>query len=551
MKRMVSLSAAAVLLCASGTLAASADVGVGPGGGTPGTSSKFQLVGHDPLFGRGMNAALALYSDSTSGRTFVYVGNRTDGSKPCDQTGNAQPCHASSNVHTHPQILIEDVTHPSAPVNVGKIGRPYAAQPGITTRELRVWPRKKLLMVMTFRCSSVIHDCAPGDDTTFGFDLKFFDLTDPVHPRFIGSYVPTDRGGDPVKPHEMYLWVDPNDANRALLWLSAPSVSVDPHRPNLLIADISSVPGSFTGHRPAPLGTRAPVTDIAEGNWNQLFPGASHPRNYDYDLALHSMALTADGKRTYLAYLRGGFFILDTSAVVHDTNGTFINLNNDLLTRPKNFVTWGAGNTCAGHTFRGCSESHSAVPVPGRPFDLSTDEVYGTFTAPSFGWPWGWARLINVADPRHPRLVGQYKIFQNTKAFQNIVSEGQSTQRFTSYSSHNPTVLRRLALIAWHSGGLQAVDIAHPSAPTQAGWFSPKPLASVSTEDPALNGGPNKVTIWSYPIIKDGLVYVIDIRNGLYILRYTGADSSEVSGVKFLEGNSNLGDLVRLSNGGH
>ncbi len=203
----------------------------------------------------------------------MYVGSRTDGSKSCDQTGDTQPCHASSNVHTHPQILIEDVTHPSAPVSVGKIGRPYAAQPGITTRELRVWPRKKLLMVMTFRCSSVIHDCAPGDDTTFGFDLKFFDLTDPVQPRFIGSYVPTDRAGDPVKPHEMYLWVDPNDANRALLWLSTPSVSVDPHRPNLLIADISSVSGSFPEHRPAPLGTRAPVTDLAEGNWTSSFPG--------------------------------------------------------------------------------------------------------------------------------------------------------------------------------------------------------------------------------------------------------------------------------------
>ncbi len=40
----------------------------GPGGGTPGTSSHFQLVGHDPLFGRGMNAALTIY-----GR-YVYVG---------------------------------------------------------------------------------------------------------------------------------------------------------------------------------------------------------------------------------------------------------------------------------------------------------------------------------------------------------------------------------------------------------------------------------------------------------------------------------------------
>jgi len=215
-----------------------------------------------------MNAALAVYTDSSTGKSYVYVGNRTDGSKPCSQTGNVPPCHSSPNVHIHPGILIEDVTHPSAPTTVGTIGRPYAALPGISTRELRVWPDQKLLMVTTFRCSSVIHD------TTFGFDIKFFDLADPIHPRFIGSYVPTDRAGTAVKQHEMYLWVDPNDAHRALLWLSTPSATVDPQRPNLLIADISHVPGSFPGHHPAPPGTAAPVTDIAEGNWNQFFPGA-------------------------------------------------------------------------------------------------------------------------------------------------------------------------------------------------------------------------------------------------------------------------------------
>jgi len=38
------------------------------------------------------------------------------------------------------------------------------------------------------------------------------------------------------------------------------------------------------------------------------------------------------------------------------------------------------------------------------------------------------------------------------------------------------------------------------------------------------------------------VVYVIDIRNGLYILRYTGPHSDEVEETKFLEGNSNIGD---------
>src|SRR6266571_8736375 len=94
---------------------------------------------------------------------------------------------------------------------------------------------------------------------------------------------------------------------------------------------------------------------------------------------------------------------------------------------------------------------------------------------------------------------------------------------------------------------LQAIDISDPGDATQAGWFSPAPLTSVATEDPALNGGPNKVTVWSYPIISRGLIYVVDIRNGLYVLRYTGADALEVAGIRFLEGNSNLGDAVRLT----
>ncbi|HEX9342018.1 MAG TPA: hypothetical protein VF995_00180 [Actinomycetota bacterium] len=497
-----------------------------PGGGTPGTSSHFQLVGHDPLFGRGMNAALALY-----GR-YVYVGNRTDGSDTCgvgDPRAGVSPCP-----HPHPGILIVDTLDPAHPKDVGEIGQPYAALTGITTRELRVWPQAKLLMVMSFRCSSVIHACPAGTDAQFPFDFKFFDLSDPVHPRFISSYVPTSKAGVAIKPHEMYLWVDPHNARRALLWVSFPSTSVDPARPNFEILDLSKVPAGS-----------APV-EIAEANWDQFFPGADNPANYDFDLALHSMAPTADGKVTYLAHLRGGTGVLDTSAVVADTDDHFIDLTNSLLSpAPGSFVHWGAGNVCAGGTAAGCSESHSAVPVPGRPYELNTDEVYGTFTTPSFGWPWGWMRLLDVHDPATPKLVGQYQIFQNTPAFQPSVDP--ATEQFTSYSSHNPTVTPDLAVIAWHSGGLQAIDITNPAKPTQAGWYSPTPLASVATEDPALNRGSNKVTMWSYPIVHNGLIYVIDIRNGLYILRYTGPHAGDLASLRFLEGNSNLGDAVRLS----
>jgi len=33
----------------------------------------------------------------------------------------------------------------------------------------------------------------------------------------------------------------------------------------------------------------------------------------------------------------------------------------------------------------------------------------------------------------------------------------------------------------------------------------------------------------------------------LYILRYAGTDASEAAGITFLEGNSNLGDALRLA----
>jgi hypothetical protein len=56
--------------------------------------------------------------------------------------------------------------------------------------------------------------------------------------------------------------------------------------------------------------------------------------------------------------------------------------------------------------------------------------------------------------------------------------------------------------------------------------------------------------MWSYPIVDDGLVYVTDIRNGLYILRYRGPFSGQVGKADFLEGNSNQGDLPEIDTSG-
>src|SRR5437867_1912552 len=155
---------------------------------------------------------------------------------------------------------------------VGEIGPPLEGNVGISSRELRVWPQKKLLMIMNFRCSHVIHACPSGTDATFPFDIKFYSLKDPLHPSLIESYVPTDQAGVAVKPHEMFLWVDPNDGSRALLWLSTPSLATDPTRPNLMVVDLSQVPKG------------GPVAEVAEGNWEGLYPGTDQS-NYPFDPA--------------------------------------------------------------------------------------------------------------------------------------------------------------------------------------------------------------------------------------------------------------------------
>src|SRR5215471_1694947 len=175
------------------------------------TSMNFQLVGQNPLFNRGMNAAATIFQN------FLYVGNRTDGSSRCgfgDPRRNDPNFGLDTCPHVHPGILILNIIDPANPTVVGEISGPLntSSKPvGITSRELRVWPRAKLLITMNFRCSSVIHACPRTNDTTSPFDIKFFSLTNPANPQFLSHFVPTSQAGLQVKPHEMFLWVDPNN----------------------------------------------------------------------------------------------------------------------------------------------------------------------------------------------------------------------------------------------------------------------------------------------------------------------------------------------------
>jgi hypothetical protein len=416
-------------------------------------TGSFAMIGHSPLLNRGMNAGLAVYGN------YAYVGSRTDGS------------------HANAGLLVVDISNRANPQIVYQIGPPEEALLGQTSRELRVWPEQELLLVLNFHCEAWLHACGAAGMAP---NLSIYDIAgaNAAAPRLITAY------GLPRIPHEMFLWDDPNVDGRALLYISTPGRYIY----NLLVIDISQA--------------RAGVLQEV-GNWGAPVGMAN--------AGLHSLSVSVDGRRAYLAHLQDGFMILDTSDPAHM----------ELLTPASNWAQTTVG-------------PHSAVKLFGKPYALITEEVYGAC-------PWGWTHILDISDESHPQFVAQYKLdpYNSPEHCTGVPSE---RYQFTSFSSHNPTLTKNLAFITWHSGGLQAVSIENPLQPVQMAAFVPESLPSVATEDPALSSGPDKVVMWSYPVIKDGLIYVVDIRNGLYILQYHGPFEEEVAAIRFLEGNSNLGE---------
>ena len=443
----------------------------------------FKLLGHNPLLNRGMNAALAIHGN------YAYIGSRTDGS------------------HPNAGVLVVDISDPSNPTIVNQIGPPNEGNPGETSRELRVWPEKDLLIVLNLasNCSPAIHACSPtqavGDD-----NFRFYDISGAkaAAPELVAEYVPSQN------PHEFFLWDDPKKKGRALMFMSTPGDGEQ-----LLVTDIS----------------RARSAKFKElGSWTTFIP------DEDADRRLHSLTLSTNGKRGYLAYLGGGFLVIDTSDFAKGRRKPKVRLVTPIRRR----VHWGNPGV------------HSAAKLHNRPWVLTTDEVYGELggVLPDHGCPWGWVRFVKIRNPKRPVVKSHYKI----KANQNKFCDSPETNppdrnNNASWSAHNPTLTKKVAFISWHSGGLQAVSLRRPGRPRQLARFVPEPLPAVATEDPALSTGRDKVVVWSFPIIKKGVVWVVDIRNGLYSFKYRGPGQRHVKRIGFLEGNSNLGAARRLGRG--
>ena len=440
-------------------------------------------VGHEPLLSRGMNAAIALNGD------YAYIGSRTDAHDGTPQGG----------------LIVVDISKPSNPRLVGP---PFDMKPGESTRELRVWRSQDILIVLNTNCGQgpALHHCTQPSISNF----RFYDISgaNATHPRLLNQF--------DVDTHEFFLWQDPRNPDRALIFAGNAASTCG------IRGGAPSCPFSVWDISPVREG-KPPVTLFSGPHGYTASTAAQKPTG-----ALHSLTVSNDGRRAYFALLTGGFAIVDTSDFATGAPAPVPRLITANESRP----TWpGPG-------------AHSALKLWGRDWAWVSDEVYGTATGPGHGCPWGWARMIDISDPQAPTVQAEYRVPENDPSTCATWDPPR-----TSYSAHNPTLTPHIAFSTWHSSGLQAVSIQNARRPYQLAQFIPQPLESVMLEDPRLSSDPDtgrneKVVMWSYPIIQDGLIYVVDLRNGLYVLSYRGPFEREVQRIRFLEGNSNQGDAL-------
>jgi hypothetical protein len=453
-----------------------------------GDRTSIREVGHEPLMDRGMNSAGAINDD------YMYIGSRTDGGH------EGMP---------HGGIMVLDIENPRRPELLTE--EPLYAAPGESSRELRVWDSQDILIVLNTNCGvgGGLHHCnAPSVSS-----VRFYDVggrRDAETPRLVSEFL--------VNTHEFYLWEDPRNPRRALMFTGNAGSGCNTSRTNCAFAvwDISPVRAGGQ-----------PVTVFAGTSQFPRFPPQPAPLQKPTG-SLHSLAVSNDGTEAYFALLTGGFALVDTSQFASGQPMPMPVPITENAMRP----TWAGPG------------AHSAIRLWNTDWAYVSDEVYGTQTGSGHGCPWGWARMVDISNPAVPTVEAEFKLPEN----ETDTCDDWNPPR-TSYSAHNPTHTPNIVFTTWHSGGFQAINVDQPANPTQLAEFFPEPLEEVMLEDPRLSGDPDtgrneKVVMWSYPIIKDGLIYVVDLRNGLYVLRYRGRFDREVRGVDFLEGNSNQGDAL-------
>lgn len=401
--------------------------------------------------------------------------------------------------------------------------------------------------------------------------------------------------------HEFFLWHDPRNPNRVLIVTAMFSGGgrPDPNNPGELIPDVivMAITDERTGAvlaRPVVLAGFSledvggpPHNETPDANGLFLdgrFPDYSHLRdNFGRPAARqtsqanhsHSLTMSDDGERIYVAFSTAGFFILNSAGVAHNTDAALAagtagcnklstnvrtgghvggvldvprlaEVANDCVRMVihddpglKAIVGSGMSSEMIAERYQKLHDRsrydpyppvmtftgfHSAVPVPGRPslnkgntrerpaFVVVSDEK------PFLDCPATWLYIMSVDEEISPTQAGSFTVpinqLENCLNQPTLEPDGLTPRRQRSQQAHNPTVFENLVFISWYSQGLRVIDISQPHTPREVGYARTAPVGVVRT----------------YPVFKDGLIYWVDNDTGLHVARYFGPRADELPG---------------------
>lgn len=519
-----------------------------------GIGHNFRLIAHNPLIDPEFGTARG-----GNGNSIGIAGN----------------CAYISSRRNNQPILILDISDPTKPTIVGKIDAPPNPPlplpkgfPGfLFLTDLTAVESLGLLVIQVFD----LVGSQLNPETNY---FQLYDIKDCFNPKLV-SVIKV-----PSVPHEHFIWQSGGSPNRVLLFYSHLAVShikatFDPSHPYFGKKGFPKPPADgelrvldLTNFRSFPpvIDCRAELTGIAPCSKELARFSLSHfgvplmepkvadlPKNLPDDSVfafnagqgsantLHAVATSADGTRVFMAASNAGFYMLDSTPLAKgepcdreaDINGQvnpracLKKLHPDPRARLDDQPPFTQ------------SVVHSAFGVPGRPYAWVSDE---TANPPHRkGCPGGWVRIVYIGDKTtygkekirlrgdlFPRVVGTFSIPENIF---HRCDEFNAKHGLTEWSPHKATVFTNLAFVVWQSGGIRAVDISNPFAPREVGYFFPKPVdeavrAAVGgkvehVKKPELN-------VRSFPMLKDGFIYVLDGFSGVYVLKYEGPYHEEL-----------------------
>ena len=159
--------------------------------------------------------------------------------------------------------------------------------------------------------------------------------------------------------------------------------------------------------------------------------------------------------------------------------------------------------------------------------------------------------LVSLSPAMFPAQFGAFALPENNpeNCSTNVAKFSQGgvgtfSVPLVTFSAHNPLVFPNLVIESFWSGGLRVVSTDNPSLPLEAGFFFPAPprderfcfddtanaCFKLQTH-PIIQQRPKtipEILMWSYPTLKDGLIYVVDVNSGLFVLKYTGPGADQL-----------------------